>query len=99
MDTEQKNNFNEVLAAIKKPEYFIPRNYQSIGGMWTVDTWQMGDVSIQLMDEGYTTVLQTTGLRVVSGFNGENYLHIEKGTPEALADLAKQFKKQTTPKL
>lgn len=47
----------------------VPRDYQTIGGMWTVDTWVLGNVKAQMMDEGYTHVIMWTGLRVIDTHN------------------------------
>lgn len=45
--------FNAVRGIIKLPENYKPRGYQTIGGMWTVDTWWYQDVFFQIMDEGW----------------------------------------------
>lgn len=57
MENITKNIFNELVAKIKIKENFVPRDYKTIGGMWTVETWQKDDFEVQLMDEGYTLVL------------------------------------------
>ncbi len=33
-----ENMFNEIYRFVRKDENFIPRNYQTIGGGWTVDS-------------------------------------------------------------
>ncbi len=57
MENITENIFNELVAKIKIKENFVPRDYKTIGGMWTVETWQKDDFKVQLMDEGYTLVL------------------------------------------
>jgi hypothetical protein len=57
MENITKKTFNELVAKIKIKENFVPRDYKTIGGMWTVETWQKDDLKVQLMDEGYTLVL------------------------------------------
>ena len=52
-----KEVFNQVVRDIKNEEFYVPRGYQTIGGMWTVDTWLKDNLRVQVMDEGYTTVL------------------------------------------
>lgn len=43
----------------------VPRDYQTIGGMWTVDTWQLDSlVKVQMMDEGWTKRIVTPNLVV-----------------------------------
>lgn len=52
-----KEIFYKLYAIIRKPENYVPRDYQTIGGMWTVDTWRKGDVTLKIMDEGYTMII------------------------------------------
>lgn len=52
-----KNVFNKIISDVKQNKNFIPRDYQSMGGMWTVETWIKDDFKVQVMDEGYTTRL------------------------------------------
>lgn len=63
----------------------MPRGYETMGGMWTVDMWRLGDVVVRLLDEGYTTIITAPGLRVVD--SGNNIV-FEQGTVEALEKLA-----------
>lgn len=84
-----KNNFYAITKAVKQPEYYVTRPYQTIGGMWTVDTWTRGDVTVQVMDEGYTTVIRSPGLKVV--FSAMNEITIEEGTEQDLSNLAKEL--------
>lgn len=30
----------ELIQAVKQDQYYVPRDYKSMGGMWTVDTWK-----------------------------------------------------------
>lgn len=52
-----KETFDRLVSEIKINENFVPRNYKTIGGMWTVETWAKEDFKVQMMDEGYTLVL------------------------------------------
>lgn len=45
--------FNALKVIIKLPENYKPGEYQTIGGMWAVDTWQYRDILFQVMDEGW----------------------------------------------
>ena len=82
------STLNQIVSMVKQPDFYVPRDYQTIGGMWTVDTWKRGDVTVKLMDEGYTTVVEAPGVKVVSipRINNEVFDHFEKGTE---ADLDK----------
>ena len=74
----------ELVNRVKTPENYVPRDYQTIGGMWTVDTWRQGDVTVQLMDEGYTTVVRAPGLEVVIGYHGIEYQQGSEADVQAL---------------
>ena len=52
-----KKIFDQIVSEIKVNENFVPRDYKTIGGMWTVETWAKEDLKVQVMDEGYTLVL------------------------------------------
>jgi hypothetical protein len=58
---------NAIKRAVRKEENYQPRSYQTVGGMWTVDTWKFEDVIYQLIDEGYTDriFVKDLGLDVV----------------------------------
>lgn len=58
---EEKVTASSLFEKIKK-EIMVPTNrlnthFQTIGGMWTVNTWVKGDLRVQEMDEGYTHVV------------------------------------------
>ena len=46
----------------------MPRDYRTIGGMWTVDRYRVDSVEGLVMDEGWTLVIRAPGLEVM--FNG-----------------------------
>jgi hypothetical protein len=68
-----------LINMVKTPEFHEPRDYQTIGAGWTVDTWCREQVTIQLMDEGYTTVISAPGLKVTAGYNGKEYVRFDQG--------------------
>jgi hypothetical protein len=91
----EQDHIQLLINLIKKPEFYVPREYQSIGGFWTVDTWERDGVIYLLMDEGYTNVISADGLKVIEGyFNGENYIRYEKGNEQMVKDLIKKFQKE-----
>ncbi len=78
----------QIIAFVKQEPYYVPRAYQTIGGMWTVDTWQRAGVSVKVMDEGYTTVVEAPQVRVIDGVRG---IEFEKGSEEQLQQLWEQL--------
>ncbi len=63
---------NEVSKRVKQEKNYIPRNYETVGGMWTVDRWEKNGVVYRLMDEGYTTRIscKESGLDVLETMHG-----------------------------
>lgn len=86
------NAFDTVWTVIRTDENYVPRNFQTVGGMWTVDTWKKDGVTIQLMDEGYTQRIFAEDLDVTQGYKfGKTVLEFKKGNEETLETLKKQF--------
>jgi hypothetical protein len=54
--------------------------------MWSVDTWTLGDVTIQLMDEGWTRRIITPSFTAVQSGQGE--VEMTNGTPDDVMMLA-----------
>lgn len=81
-----------LIAEVKKNDFYVPRDYKTIGGMWTVDTWRRNGVEVKLMDEGYTTVVIAKDLRVITGFNGKEYINYELGDEEKVNSILSDFK-------
>lgn len=77
--------FFELKNQLKEQNNYIPRNYKTIGGMWTVETWQKDNLRLQIMDEGYTTVISFIqndnvlwqAVESVKGFTYENISELE----------------------
>ncbi len=88
----------EIIALVKTKENYVPRDYQTIGGMWTVDTWKCGDISVKLMDEGYTTVVESPTLKVVTGYNGKEYCNFEFGSEKDAEKNLKNLLKSSVQK-
>jgi hypothetical protein len=65
---EVKQLFCQIESIVKRSENYVPRNYQTIGGMWTVDTYRKGEVTYRTMDEGYTGVIRAENVEVVNGW-------------------------------
>ena len=55
--TKYNLNFGRIWTNVKIDKNYIPRTHETIGGRWTVDTWENDEWRAQLMDEGYTKVL------------------------------------------
>lgn len=79
----------DIIKKVRQDEFFVPRDYKTIGGSWTVDTWKCKDIMVQVMDEGYTTVISAPGLKIVNGYNGTEYIRYVEGTE---ADAIRTFK-------
>ncbi len=50
-----------LISQVKQPQFYVPRDYKTIGGMWTIDTWKRDEITVQVMDEGYTTRVSGPG--------------------------------------
>jgi len=77
--------FGQVWQAVRQDRFYQPRPYQTIGGMWTADTWKRDSITAQLMDEGYTQRIIAPGLDVVLSGNGS--VVFATGNASRLADL------------
>lgn len=52
-----KQQLNALFHHIRNNGEYVERDYKTIGGMWTVDTWrdkENHDLRVQLGDEGWT---------------------------------------------
>lgn len=77
--------FNGIISLIKCNDNYVPRPYQTIGGMWTVDKWQKNNIFVLVMDEGYTTEIRTLDIVITRYYNNEL-----KGNIESLTELRKR---------
>lgn len=55
---ELRHIFLTVYQSVKQDVNYVPRQYQTIGGAWTRDTWKAGHWTVYMEDEGYTRGLQ-----------------------------------------
>lgn len=82
-----KEAFSKVYRAVSIKANYIHRNYSSMGGIWTTDTWKKGDITTRLGDDGWTKmILVEKRLLVYEDGNGE--ITFYKGTEEDLVKLA-----------
>jgi len=80
----------KIIDAVRKDTNYVPREHKTIGGMWTVDTWKLDCVTLQLMDEGYTNVIIAGSVTVAMRYaGGQNELSFEHGAEPALIELAR----------
>lgn len=82
--------FTSIKLLVKTPENYVPRNYETIGGMWTTDTWKLGDVVFLLMDEGYTEVIRFKNRSVVVG--GYHGVQKDENTASILEEVLTYLK-------
>lgn len=57
-----EQDFQYVWSKLRQDANFKPRDYQTIGGGWTTDTWEEQGVRALLQDEGYTRVIVLPGV-------------------------------------
>lgn len=81
--------FERVVQAVRDKDHYVPRDFQTIGGMWTVDTWRRDGITVQVLDEGWTTRIMAPGLDVSQG--GDGILRYEQGDLEVLKSAAGRF--------
>ena len=74
---------------IRKNENYIPREYKTVGGMWTVDTWKLGETSYNLT-EGDSWIFHPNP-RITVREDYSSNLHYEDGTEEDLITLAESL--------
>ena len=86
-------SFELVYSMVAQDANYQPRPYVTMGGMWTVDTWQRDDVTAQLMDEGWSRRLRAPGLDVSQ--SGMNPVQFREGTQQLLQELAARLAEKT----
>ena len=80
--------FEQLKKNIKIDKNYVRRNYETIGGMWTVDTWENNGIIYQLMDEGATgRLFLKDELDVLSDYHDK--LTFQKGNMDTLKKLLK----------
>lgn len=84
---ETRADFHGLWNHLLQDGNYQPRDYQTIGGMWTVDTWQDNGIVAQLMDEGWTRVIRAPGLIAV--MTGDDAMRFDRGDGAVLAHLAR----------
>lgn len=82
--------FSKVYSTVKQTKNYIPRNYQTVGGFWTVDTYAIevngSKVTAQSMDEGYTDKIISEKVVAFRFCNGK--IDYMKGNLADLIELA-----------
>ena len=76
--------FDKVARVVRQQENYVPRQYKTVGGMWTVDTYKKGNVTLQVMDEGWTTRIFNEQF---SATDSGGHFKIEKGSLDDLKSL------------
>jgi hypothetical protein len=83
-----KTMFQQIEKIIRKDSNYVPRNYKTVGGMWTVDTYKKGDITLQIMDEGWTSKIFSDK---ISAIDSGGHFKIEKGTLEDFDSVYKSI--------
>lgn len=56
-----KSKFTKLFRHVRETGYYKPRDYQTIGGFWSTDTWILENLDLalkitaRLEDEGWTS--------------------------------------------
>lgn len=83
-------DFKLIKSKIKTQQNYIKRNCETIGGMWTVDTWENNGIIYQVMDEGYTErIFIPEVLDVIKNYNNDIVFKI--GSENILNTISKTF--------
>jgi hypothetical protein len=86
--------FQTIADYVHKPEYFVPRDYQTVGGMWSVDRYTRDNINYRVFDEGYGSEIFTEDLRVRCLYTGDKpeftLIIGELGMLQAMANFVKQ---------
>lgn len=82
-----------IYRKVAMPKNYVPRGYQTVGGMWPVDTWRIGEgskdaVSVQLLDEGYTVRVKSFCVDV---YDIGGSVKFDRGSSHELAELAQKL--------
>ncbi len=89
----QLEMFNNIKSIIQTRENYIERNHNTIGGMWTVERWELDNVVFMVMDEGYTDrIFLKDKLDVIKKFNNDIEYNI--GGKEELEKLINKYKEK-----
>jgi hypothetical protein len=77
--------FNRIYHSIRTKKNYVKRDYETIGGMWTADTWENDIWKAQLLDEGCTQVLfnKKTGIQYIQFYDGSIKEEKLKPAPKA----------------
>jgi hypothetical protein len=89
---------NALIDLVKQPKYYIPRSYQTIGGMWTVDAYERDGVKVQIMDEGYSTsvIAENLYVQILYDYKVGDYVEYKKGTIDIIENLVMKITQKTT---
>lgn len=76
---KEKELFKKIEKIVRTEKNYVPRNYQTVGGMWTIDTYKKGEVTLQVMDEGWTTRIASKDIEMI---HSGGHWTLERGTVE-----------------
>src|SRR5690554_1296274 len=88
---EANEAFNQIR--IKLRQHYVPRDYQTIGGMWTTDTYKHNGVTLHVSSEGYENRIFSESVDAVQIYrNSGEELTFKKGNVEELLKIKHEFK-------
>lgn len=80
-----------IVSILKKSENYVPRDYQTIGGMWTADTYALNGYKLRIEDEGYTQVLLNDAATFLAYRNHKDEITFRHGSVEDFEAMAEHF--------
>lgn len=86
---DAKQALARIITYVRQDAFYIPRDYQTIGGMWTVETWERDGIRLQIMDEGYTTRIISPSVRASCTY--DRPIEFDTGAEADLIALAEQI--------
>lgn len=68
----ESNYFGKLFNYVKCKGSRVERDYGTVGGIWTVNTWKLNNIIVNVMDEGYTDRIYVRDkLDVCRSYKGE----------------------------
>ena len=86
----EMEQLQSLIQLVKQNRYHVPRDYDTVGGMWTVDTYKRRGVTVKEMDEGFSTSVSGEGLLVWVLYNpqtGQDYIEYKLGDSRVVENL------------
>jgi hypothetical protein len=91
-DVQLAQVFREVFNAIQKYGEFQKPNGPRMGGIWSADTYILGDYTAMLADDGYSNILRSKdgklNANITFTYESDHTINFFEGDEQALRDVA-----------